>query len=231
MTASATAFMVLRRSMALRCIQRNASCSDRPWPVISRPLARSRTLRVLRQPAGPSTRTCQQGTGGRTGARAIAHGRRVILRTTRSAAPVTQPADRPCGARYEPRRDRRLLGSGAGPGWRNRHTRTPQKRLSSRTCGFESRSRHRLDRSSSSSNARSPPRPPTRSAAGSEHRSGHRQRHTVRVLDGLWLAGVPPAGPVRPSTVRSRSRPPRRRGTGAHAGEHLIGGIHRLDMS
>src|SRR5918998_2082681 len=28
------------------------------------------------------------------------------------------------------------------PGWRNWHTRTPQKRLSVRTCGFESRSRH-----------------------------------------------------------------------------------------
>ncbi len=31
------------------------------------------------------------------------------------------------------------------PGWRNRHTRTPQKRLSLWTCGFESRSRHPED--------------------------------------------------------------------------------------
>lgn len=39
-----------------------------------------------------------------------------------------------------------VLGGSLGwPGWRNRHTRAPQKRLSSRTCGFESRSRHHAD--------------------------------------------------------------------------------------
>jgi hypothetical protein len=45
-TASATAFIVARRSMAVRWIQRKASGSDRPCLVISRPLARSMSLRV-----------------------------------------------------------------------------------------------------------------------------------------------------------------------------------------
>ncbi len=45
-TASATAFIVVRRSIAVRWIQRNASGSVICWRVISRPFARSTTLRV-----------------------------------------------------------------------------------------------------------------------------------------------------------------------------------------
>src|SRR3569833_381904 len=45
-TASATAFMVVRRSMAVRWIQRKASGSVRPCRLMSRPLARSMTFGV-----------------------------------------------------------------------------------------------------------------------------------------------------------------------------------------
>lgn len=46
------------------------------------------------------------------------------------------------GGRCEAGQRRVYSDRATRPGWRNRHTRAPQKRLPERACGFESRSRH-----------------------------------------------------------------------------------------